>query len=166
MLFNCPHDFFLQGPRGSKLKFSVGITPQHVENHEVSELAFYGLKVNATRYRSNHSKVQVFMLENDTKSVAMEVPLWIYPKELQQYGDFMDLDFPLTGHIDLLRIENGKIWIWDYKPNAVKEKYAVTQTFFYALMLSQRTGISLDKFMCGYFDDKDAFVFDPNLKLQ
>src|SRR3989344_4324282 len=42
--------------------------------------------------------------------------------------------------------KDNKIWIWDYKPNAQKEIYAGTQVFFYALMLSQRTGIPLDSF--------------------
>ena len=68
---------------------------------------------------------------------------------------------PLTGHIDLLRVDNNKIWVWDYKPGALKEKYAATQTYFYALMLAKRTGISLDNFRCGYFDTAHALMFKP-----
>ena len=29
-------------------------------------------------------------------------------------------------------------------------------------MLSERTGISLENFMCGYFDEKQALTFKPN----
>ena len=55
------------------------------------------------------------------------------------------------------------MWVWDYKPNAQKEKYAKCQTLFYAIMLSKRTGIPLERFRCGYFDEKTAFVFKPEL---
>jgi hypothetical protein len=81
-----------------------------------------------------------------------------------KFREFFQEEGPLSGHIDVLRLEDGKIWVWDYKPKAEKEKYATTQTFFYSLMLSKRTGIPLDKFMCGYFDEKTSFVFKPDQK--
>jgi hypothetical protein len=31
-------------------------------------------------------------------------------------------------------------------------------------MLSKRTGIPLDHFMCGYFDEHTSFVFQPKEK--
>ena len=82
----------------------------------------------------------------------------------KEYSKILNDNFPLTGHIDLLRIENNKVWIWDYKPNADNEKYASTQTYFYALMLSKRTGIPIENFMCGWFDTANAFVFKPKAK--
>ena len=84
--------------------------------------------------------------------------------ELENYNFLFDSNEPLTGHIDILRIEDEKIWIWDYKPNAFDEKYASTQIFFYAIMLSKRTNIPLENFRCGYFDDSYAFMFKPELK--
>jgi len=106
------------------------------------------------------------MLENDNKTVAIEVPLWLNNNELSLYNEIFNSKDTLTGHIDILRIEDEKVWIWDYKPNAIKEKFASTQIYFYALMLSKRTGISLDNFRCGYFDSKDTFIFSPeNVKL-
>jgi hypothetical protein len=163
----CPIEPFNTGPRSSKLKFSIGIDPRRVDNHEVSHLAKEGLAWN--RFRTAHSNVQVFMLSHDAKTLAVEVPLWLYPNE---YGPQMECKFreffqeegPLSGHIDLLRLEDGKIWVWDYKPKAEKERYASTQTYFYALMLSKRCGIPLESFMCGYFDEKTSFVFKPDSK--
>ena len=64
-----------------------------------------------------------------------------------------------------LRVEGKNIWVWDYKPNANKEKYAPTQIFFYAYMLSRRTGIPLENFRCGYFDHKFAFAYKPEREL-
>jgi hypothetical protein len=163
MFENCPHDYFEQGPRGSALKFKLPNVNLHcITGHEVSSLAEIGLKENAMRYKSNHSKVQMFMLENDNQTVAMEVPIWLKPEELDAYNQVFNTEEPLTGHIDVLRLQDGKVWVWDYKPNAHKEKYADTQTYFYALMLSRRTGIPLESFRCGYFDKYYAFVFNPS----
>ena len=69
----------------------------------------------------------------------------------------------MTGHIDILRVDDDKVWIWDYKPNAHKEKFASTQVFFYALMLSKRTSIPLENFRCGYFDSSYAYLFKPEI---
>lgn len=157
----CPDEYFLNGPRGSKLKININAETKCTTKHEVCNLASLGLKINEERYKSNHSKVQMFMLENDYKSIAIEVPLWLTPEESNNYCSLFGKS-PLTGHIDVLRLEEDKIWVWDYKPNAKYEKFATTQTYFYALMLSKRTGIPLNDFMCGYFDSYHAFMFDPN----
>lgn len=162
MFENCPHENFVCGPRSSSLKFDMpDLNLSSLEGHEVCSLANLGLKHNAERYKTNHSKVQMFMLENDKNTLAMEVPIWLNFNEIDNFSELFDDQNPLSGHIDILRIQNDKIWIWDYKPNAHKEKYAKTQTYFYALMLSLRTGIPLEKFRCGYFDKDKAFIFNP-----
>ncbi|MBT3985442.1 Dna2/Cas4 domain-containing protein [archaeon] len=159
---NCPNDYFQVEPRSSHLKFPLNqLNLTDVNNHEVCNLTKLGLDKNSERYKSNHSKVQMFMLENDTNTIAIEVPLWLQPEELDTYKNLFNSENPLTGHIDLVRIENDKIWIWDYKPNASKEKYASTQVYFYAYMLSKRTGIPLEKFRCGYFDSANCYIFKP-----
>ncbi len=160
---SCPNDYFEKGLRGSKLRLKLPVDIVHADGHEISELTRIGLELNKDRYSSAHPKVQVFMLENDDKTVAMEVPLWLLPEELD--SDLFSIDDPFTGHIDLLAIDDGKIWVWDYKPNASLEKYASTQVFMYALMLSKRTGIPLDKFRCGYFDSANAYIFKPDANM-
>tara|TARA_Y100000310_G_C20643394_1_gene795230 strand:+ start:1361 stop:1861 length:501 start_codon:yes stop_codon:yes gene_type:complete len=138
------------------LKFRVGVDPVHVKGHEMSEFAKLGLEEYSQNIRSNHEKVQQFLLLHDPKTVALEVPLWVEQKETLPF-----IDGNLTGHIDIIRVENENLWIWDYKPNAKKEKYATTQTYYYALMLAKRCQIPLDKIRCGYFDVDDAFLFKP-----
>ena len=159
---DCPDEHFNNGHlRCSQLKFKVNLDVKDAINHDVSTLSRYGLLANTDRYKNNHSKVQAFMLEHDKKTIAAEIPIWANRDELQMFdGLFAGSDI-LTGHIDVLRIEDGKIWVWDYKPNAHREEYATTQVFFYALMLSKRTGIELSKFMCGYFDSNVAYTFSP-----
>jgi len=163
---NCPNDYFHSGPRGSRLKFKLNnLNLVETKNHELSKLTTLGLEENQNRYKSAHSRVQVFMLENDSNTLAVEVPLWFEPGEMETFNELFGNEGPLTGHIDVLRIEDGLVWIWDYKPNASLEKFAATQVFFYALMLSKRTGIPLDKFRCGYFDSANAYMFKPTKEM-
>ncbi len=161
MLASCPDQYFLSGPRSSTLRLKLSTACSEFLSHEVSLLSMHGLQVNFERFRDNHSRVQMFMLEHDKKTVAIEVPLWLHAEELEGYHDLFQSEKELTGHIDVLRIEDNKIWIWDYKPQARKEEFATTQVYFYALMLSKRTNISLSEIMCGYFDEHSAFTFSP-----
>ena len=166
MFDSCPHDYFHAGPRSSALKFSLNDVDMHqITGHEVSQLTIDGLEANHERYKTAHSKVQVFMLENDDKTLAVEVPIWLKADELKNYSNIFKSEEPLTGHIDVLRMEGDKVWIWDYKPNAKREKYASTQVFFYALMMSKRTGIPLNHFRCGYFDSAYSFIFKPEMNM-
>jgi hypothetical protein len=162
MLTDCPDHYFESGPRSSSLRFDVNTSHVRVEGHEVCGLA--ALALRSGRYKTAHSNVEVYMLENDFSTLAVELPIWLQPHELALYKTIFESEETLTGHIDILRVEDGLIWIWDYKPDAEKERFAACQTLFYALMLSKRTGISLDKFRCGYFDDKVSFIFQPKLE--
>jgi len=134
-----------------------------ITGHEVSNLAMWGLKENHSRFSQAHPRVQSFMLENDSKTIAMEVPIWLEHHEIDDFTNLFKTFQPLTGHIDILRVDDDKVWIWDYKPNAHKEKFASTQVFFYALMLSRRTSIPLENFRCGYFDTSYAYLFKPEI---
>ena len=161
MFTECPHSFFNSGPRSSTLRIKMPFDIIEVKGHEVSNFAELGLDKNKERYANNHMRVQMFMLENDEKTTAMEIPLWMEHDELDDYIEIFRTFEPLTGHVDILRLDDNKIWIWDYKPNAKSEKYAATQVYFYALMLSKRTGIPLDEIRCGWFDHETAFLFKP-----
>ncbi|NOR84917.1 Dna2/Cas4 domain-containing protein [archaeon] len=157
----CPDEPFLEGARSSALKFPVTVDMVENKTHEVCTQAKDGLEILKDRFKSAHSKVQLFMLENDPKTISCEVPLWLEPIEMQGLQNHFDVGLPLSGHIDVLQIKDEKIIVLDYKPKAHKEKYASTQVYFYAKMLSARTGIPIEKFYCGYFDSDTSFWFDP-----
>lgn len=159
-MVSCPNEFFKGGPRGSKLKLVLPIGLIPIRGHEVSQLA--GLALNTSQEKTPHSKVQNFMLERDSKTIATEVPLWLLPEEMGLFSSLFNSSAPLTGHIDVLRIEDDNVWVWDFKPKAHKEKYAHTQVYFYSLMLCFRTGIPMEKIKCGYFDEEIAYVFEPS----
>lgn len=115
-------------------------------------LAKLGLLL-AKRSKDRHPAIQHFMLVNDSATVAVEVPVYLYPYEAPDLG----LTGTLTGHIDVLQVRGRHVWILDYKPDARREKYAKYQIYLYARALSVRTGIPLRRFAMAYFDDKDYF---------
>ncbi len=146
---DCPnHLYRANGFRASQQRFGINAQLSHTKKHEIIELAQQS-KI-FTRFKSKHENVANYFLNNDPKSIACEIPVWIESAELSDYHDVFHTEAPLTGHIDLLRYEERKIAVWDYKPKAAKEVSASTQVFLYALMLSVRTGISLKHFICGY----------------
>lgn len=162
---DCPDEHFVTGPRSSSLRFPLDIDMKIHDEHEIIELTTQGLQ-SMDNYKTGHSKVQMFMLQFDRSTISVETPTWLHSKEMKGFETLFQSKEPLSGHIDILRIEpNNKVWIWDYKPNAEKERYASTQVFFYALMMSKRTGIPLKKFMCGYFDEYIAYTFKPEEKI-
>lgn len=159
MFAECPHDKFMSGPRSSKLRFPVPVQLTEIPGHEMCSLALASLQYGTDK--EAHTKVELGLLHADPKTVSVEVPLWLDQHELDGYETAFGSTEALTGHIDILRVENGKVWIWDYKPGAHKEKWAATQLNTYATMLSARTGLPLENFMCGYFDSSTSYVFSP-----
>jgi len=152
---SCPNEYFKSGPRSSQLKFSLNIEKVEVSGHELSQMTKKAIELNG----KSHTNVQVFLLNNDKKTLAVEIPIWLENNEMKEFN-FKEKKH-LTGHIDIIRKENNNIWVWDYKPNAEKQKYASTQLYFYAAMLSKRTNIPLKEFRCGYFDENIAYMFKP-----
>lgn len=160
ILENCPNKYFEIGPRGSQIKFELENLKVHkIEGYEICNLAKQAL--NQEIKQLPHNKIQNYFLQYDKKTIAVEIPIWLKKEEFKNFKEIFKSEYPLTGHIDLIRNEEGKIWVWDYKPNAEKEKYASTQVCLYTLMLSKRTNIPLEKFKCGYFNENIAFIFKP-----
>ena len=159
---NCPNHLFVKsGFRVSKLHINIDVELVHQEDHVLIKLAKESRVFE--KFKSRHENLEQYFLDNDKGSVAVELPLWIENGEFKDFNKIFDTDKALTGHIDILRIEDdGKVAIWDYKPNAYKETNAHVQIFLYAYMLSVRTGIKLSSFTCGYFDETDMYQLNPS----
>jgi len=103
--------------------------------------------------KERHSALQSYLLHNDDVTIATEVPVYLWDKQLGA----------ISGHIDILQIRDGKVMIVDYKPGAAflpKEK-VVSQLFWYARALSFRAKIDLRNMSCLYFDEQVCFEFEP-----
>jgi hypothetical protein len=162
---NCPNHLFRQTVfRASQVRRSglaVEIPLTRVRDHDIIALA--GRSEAFTDVSSRHENLQKYFLEHNPHTMACEVPVWMESWEFEDYARILKTRDALTGHIDVLRHEaDGLLGVWDYKPRAAAERSADIQVFLYALMLSLRTGLPLTAFLCGYFDEQDAFLFRPS----
>jgi len=148
----CPSEMFEGGERCSQLKFNVKVKRSRGRNQacRLARLALQAVEDN----RRRHEVVEEFMLINDSATVACEIPVWLWEKKL---------DVGVSGHIDLLQIRQGMIYVLDFKPGAFKEneEKVVSQLYLYALGLSFRTKIPLQMFRCAWFDQNDYYEFSP-----
>jgi len=166
----CPHQIFQNtAKRSSEFKKTfnldqVKIVPKN--NATVKTANFITQAVSNNKLR--HEALQEFMLANDTVTVAVEVPVLLDSDDIRHYKHELNFDIPIalkdeehiTGHIDLIQIRNGSIYIMDYKPSAKKEK-PIEQLTLYALALSRLTGIRLYHFKCAWFDENNYYEFFP-----
>jgi ATP-dependent exoDNAse (exonuclease V) beta subunit len=154
-----PDSAFRSGPRCSQLRIELKAqkTTKHNNAPRMAELALTLAKTN----RERHQVIENFFLANDSTTVAIEVPIYIKPDELtksekKDYG--IELDEPLSGHIDIIQQRYTKIHILDYKPEAKKsDRPAAEQLFLYALAFSKRSGIPMRKIMCAYFNENNYY---------
>lgn len=143
-------DGFSHPPRASGMRFPR--LQCHEVDHPLKEFARCAHRVSSKG--SRHERMETFLMLSDRASVAVEVPVWMTPRESQLF------DSNLTGHIDLVRLTD-KIEIWDYKPYASREIFASCQVYWYCRMLSARLRIDLKKFRCGFFDAYHVYVIEP-----
>jgi hypothetical protein len=169
MTTDCPHRYFQKEREGRASKLKVYFDRDGISIRERQNLAIRmaHLSVQSARHnRQRHDVVQNFMIANDAVTVAAEVPVYLFPKDIRHFKSELGFDLPyddnqtMTGHIDALQVRGGSIHVLDYKPNARREK-PIEQLTFYALALSRRTGLRLFDFTCAWFDDKHYFEFFP-----
>ena len=154
----CPGKLFADKETGrcSEAPAKTELIAERRPDNNAVALAKLGLLL-AKRATMRHDAVEYFMLANDTATVAVEVPVWLYPKEMID----LKLSFPITGHIDILQARGNYLYILDFKPDARHETKARHQLALYARALSVRTGIPISYIRCAYFDEKDYFEVVP-----
>lgn len=165
---NCPHGLFLDPVRPRRLEAGLKLDGVYIARKENAAVRMAQLALKASpANKLRHDTLQSFMLHNDSVTVAVEAPVWIFPQELERlkaspgFRIPFSLDKPLAGHIDFVQVRNGAVHILDYKPEAAQERHAHEQVLFYALAVSVRAGIKLKDIRCAWFDDKDYFEFFP-----
>lgn len=166
----CPHQLF-QNPvkRSSEFKKifnldEVKIMPKNNTAVRIANFVTQAVSNNKLR----HQVLQDFMFSNDTVTVATEVAVLLNSDDLRHLKHELNFEIPIsledeeyiTGHIDLIQVRNGLVYIMDYKPSAHKEK-PIEQLTLYALALSRLTGLRLYHFRCAWFDDNNYYEFFP-----
>ena len=162
---DCPNHLFSQNlcraSRVARGGLGVEIALTRLKDHDIIALAARSRGFDEVS--SRHENLQRFFLDHNPNTIACEVPVWAEAWEFEDYRRLLGTRESLTGHIDVLRLEDdGLLGVWDYKPRAAAERSAHLQVFLYALMLALRTGLPMSAFLCGYFDEKDAYIFRPS----
>ncbi len=166
----CPHQLFQKPSKRAsefKNKFNLNQVKIIPKNNLAVKIANFIIQaVSNNKFR--HEVLQDFMLSNDSVTVAAEVPVLINRDDLIHFKHELNFEIPitlkdddyLTGHIDLIQVRNGAVYIMDFKPSAKKEK-PIEQLTLYALALSRLTGLRLYHFKCAWFDSKNYYEFFP-----
>ncbi len=166
----CPHQIF-QNPliRASdyKGKFNLDQVKIIPKENTAVKLANFILQA-VSNNRARHETLQEFMIANDTTTAVAELPVLLDSNDIRHYKHELNFEIPITlkdgeyitGHIDLLQVRNGSIYILDYKPNANKQK-PIEQLTIYALALARLTGLRLYNFKCAWFDSQNYYEFFP-----
>lgn len=127
----------LHGP-GSRL-------PKHVND------VFENFKTSDIGKKPGHEPILKNILIKDKNSVAIEIPIW---KKINNDH--------ITGHIDLIQIENGIVKVIDYKPEG-NFLFSLPQVATYGLFI--KSMFNLHKIKCISFNRKEAWEYDPNILL-
>lgn len=146
--------FSVDSSRCSQIKKKISADIKVLDNTKLSRVVGSALRMIKNN-KQRHSLVENLMLHCDRDTVAVEVPVWYWDKSQ---------NVNVCGHIDVLQVKFGKVWILDYKPNAEQEDVdkVVSQLFSYALGLSFRAGIRLRDIRCGWFDENKVYAFDAH----
>lgn len=99
-----------------------------------------------------HEPVLKNILIKDKNSLAIEVPIW-----KKNYDNVY-----LTGHIDLIQIEDNMLKVIDYKPEG-KFLLSLPQVATYGLLM--KALFNLQNLKCISFNKKEAWEFDPEILL-
>ncbi|MDH7517078.1 MAG: hypothetical protein QHH19_01860 [Candidatus Thermoplasmatota archaeon] len=147
----CPDVFFEVGERCSKPSFEADAVVRKTCNLACKMAGFAAQATEDNRER--HKLVETFMVINDRATIACEVPVWYWEK---------NVDDGVTGHVDVLQVRNNLVYILDYKPGASKDKKAPWQLYHYARALSFRTKIPLQAMRCAWFDENVYYEYSPS----
>jgi len=146
---------FLSGPRCSSLKIEHNTSVKQKDNisPELTRLGLNSQPKNTKK--SPHQTVQDFFLINDSSTICTELPVFINPKETS-----LDIDEPITGHIDLIQIRYDNLYILDYKPNLNRPERHASQLALYKEAIQRRTSIPEDKIHTAVFNKHSYYEFE------
>jgi len=137
---------------GKKL-IAEGHITETISIHELTKIAKHTIAEHmiAKQSKPSHLDIQTKILEEDSRSIAMEVPIWGCPPVTS------DL---VTGHIDIIRIMDDTIQIVDYKPEN-NFMPSLPQVAFYGILL--RKSLNLKKLTCISFSSKKVWEYKPEI---
>jgi len=110
---------------------------------------FDNYKLNGINRVPGHEPILKNILIKDKDSIAIEVPIW---NEIN--GKI------ITGHIDLLQVENDLVKVIDYKPEG-NFLLSLPQVAIYGYLLRSR--LNIQKIRCISFNKDKTWEYDPDI---
>ncbi len=170
---DCPHELFRESSRASQIPNFVNrnhLIVVQKENFASRIAALIIPSVGNNRLR--HEALQRFMIANDSVTLAVEIPIWLTPTDIDALEVEHNIELlpagvsphVLTGHIDFLQVRNGAVHILDYKPDARTNK-PIAQLMLYALALTRLAGLRLFDIKCAWFNEEQYYEFFPRALL-
>lgn len=120
-----------------------------------SKLPKYAQKVFEIYQKNNisgfpgHEPILKNILIKDKDALAIEVPIWDKKESVA-----------ITGHIDLIQIENDIIKVVDYKPEG-NFLISLPQVAMYGFLVKSK--LNLKKVRCISFNKQGAWEYEPNI---
>lgn len=118
--------------------------------HSHSNFSSHGYIIKT---QSAHETVEQSFLINDSTTICSELPVFINPKEMPS----LDIDSPLTRHIDLIQIRYDNLYILDYKPNLRHPEQYASQLQLYKKALHKRTTIPEESIIPAVFNEHSYY---------
>lgn len=106
-------------------------------------------KKNNFMSKPGHEPILKNILIKDKDAIAIETPIWSEEKNKQ-----------ITGHIDLIQIDNDVIKVIDYKPEG-NFLLSLPQVAIYGLLVKSK--LNLKKVRCVSFNKQGAWEYDPSI---
>ena len=117
---------------------------------ELSELAdkvFTNFESEKLDKKPGHEPILKYILIKNPHAIAVEIPIWkSQPK--------------ITGHIDLILIDEDTIYIADYKPEG-KFLHSLPQVAFYGLLLKKK--FRIENIRCMQFSKEECWEYNPEI---
>ena len=131
--------------RSGKIKYhdSNSKLPQQVQ--KVIDI----YKVNGITGVPGHEPILKNILIKDNNSIAIEVPVWNEAKSKL-----------ITGHIDLIQIEDDVVKVIDYKPEG-NFLFSLPQVAMYGFLVKSK--LNINNLRCISFNKEEAWEYDPNI---
>jgi hypothetical protein len=114
-----------------------------------AQSVFDNYRINNIGGIPGHEPILKNILIKDKDAIAIEVPIW--GKKQNNI---------ITGHIDLIQVENDIVKVIDYKPEG-NFLISLPQVAMYGFLVKSK--LNLERVKCVSFNKKGAWEYDPNI---
>lgn len=136
----------------SKSLVRSGKIQVHGSNSKLSKYAqnvFDIYRANSFTGAPGHEPILKNILIKDKDAIAIEVPIWNNEENKK-----------ITGHIDLIQIENEVVKVIDYKPEG-NFLFSLPQVAMYGYLLKSK--LNIKTLRCVSFNKEGAWEYEPNI---